>query len=1718
MLLRTMGWLPAILVLCSGAVGLAGDGNRLAHLDLNDPYYVSRDFPKLTTPQWVGEAGVEAVVVLAIDDMRESAKYEAYLRPILQRLKQIDGRAGLSIMTNRIAADDAQLKQWLDEGLSIDVHTYDHPCPLLKGGDLEKARGTYERCVDLLNAIPGNRPVAYRMPCCDSLNTVSPRFFQEIFNSTTAAGKFLTIDTSVFQVFTSDDPVVGPAGFDADGRERFRKYVPYDRSFVNTVENYPYPYVIGGLCWEFPCVAPSDWSAQHLQQPNNPRTIDDWEVAIDLTVKKQGVFNLVFHPHGWIGNDQVVDLIDRTVKKHGSKVKFLSFRECQNRMDRFLLAGQPLRAKDGGDNGVRLLDVNADGYLDVVIANDVMRQTRIWSPGEKTWTSVSSNDTTGFPQKLVTLDSEGERKEIGLQFGVLSRDNYASVLFRDEKTGGGWRFDGQRWLADGRLLDGLEIDGKPVLTRKGGRDNGVRLRDLDSDGICEAVVGNPEQRAVFGYDLAEHRWVLLPFDLPAGTSIVRASGADAGLRFVDVDEDGFDDVIFSDETRYSLDLFRGMQTGWSERIARGEQGDEKSIPMIVRGETDNGAWFHSRTMWVQNEDTAELPNLVDRRAYEDLLAKLFPGPKSIEMSLKSMVVRPGFEVELVAGEPLVKDPVAFAWGGDGKFWVAEMADYPMGMDGQGKPGGRVRYLEDTDGDGKYDKSTLFLEGLNFPSGVMPWGAGVLVTAAPDIFYAADTDGDGRADERTMLFQGFNEGNQQHRVNGLVYGLDNRVYCANGDSGGRVTSLKTGEHVSISGADLRIEPRTGGMERLAGRSQFGRNRDSWGNWFGNNNSNPMYHFVLDDHYTRRNPHVASPSGTVQISIDPGAAPCFPVSRTLPRFNDFAMANRFTSACGAMVYDDPLFGADFLGNSFVSEPVHNLVHREIVSPDGYTFTSRRAEDEQASEFLASRDHWFRPTMLRTGPAGALYVADMYRRVIEHPEWVPDDWEAKLDVRAGEDRGRIYRVIPRGAKLRTVPKLAELSTVDLVAALDDPHRWQRDTAQRLLVERQDESAVAGLKEISQHGEHAGGRLQALWALHGLGELAPQVVLQALADPHPAVRRQAVRLSEAYIAESPELGEALLQLTGDADQQVLLQLAYALGEWDDPRSGSALGRLLREHAQEPFLVAAVMSSIQEGNIVAVIDEIIADGAGEVRVVAVMEPLLKLAAAYGDAGALSTLLAGVAKRGAHGFADWQFRALVAALEGVERNKKLFSDGGQDGGEELAAAMNSLPAVFAAAREVAQDDAALEEGRRAAVELLGRDAAERDADLALLQELLTPRTPESIQVAAVAALARGADGDAPAVLLAGWSGYSPALRQQVIDVLLQNESRTSGFLDAVEAGDILAVEIDAARRQRLLQHRSEPIQARAKKLLADSIDANRQQVIDVYAKSLVAEGDAQLGEKVFVKLCANCHRLQGTGHGVGPDLAALTDKSTPVLLTAIFDPNRAVEAKYISYTAVTEAGLSFSGILTEQTGNSLTLLAAEGKKQVVLRNELDELISTSKSLMPEGLEKDLRPEDVRHLTAYLQQARPPGQRRRFPGNSPGLATPSFDGTISLQARKSEVYGEELVYEKTFHNLGYWSNSGDYALWRIEVPQAGAYEVEIEWSCPADTAGNEFEIQAGDNRLTGAVVATVDWKDYKKARVGRLRLPAGRQEIVVRSHGPIQGYLFDLRSVTLIPVK
>ncbi len=1683
---------------------VAAFANPFAYLDESDPYYVGLDFPKLTTPQWVGEPDVDAVVILSIDDMRDSAKYEEYLRPTLNRLKAIDGRAALSIMSCVVQPDDPQLQSWLDEGVHLGVHTVAHPCPILQKGNFDTAKETYDSCVELLNNVPGNDAVAFRTPCCDSQNTPSPRFFAEIFNATTSSGQYLDIDSSVFNITTPNDPALPRSlVFEADGRERFRKYLPFP-AFTNTIEDYPYPYIIGGRCWEIPCTVPSDWEAQNLNEPNNDVSVADMKAAIDATVIKRGIYTLVFHPHGWIRNDQVVDLIDHAVDTYGPRVKFLNFREVLERIETNVLGGHSLRNVQGGDNGVRLLDVNRDGFQDAVIGNASANVTRIWNPDAGKWTETS------FPTALVNEDEHGNTYDAGVRFGSI--DGQTVAVVRNEVSAGAWRFADGAWQEMPALLIGFE-----ARTAETGIDRGVRLRDLDRDGQCELLVLNDEQRALFRWNTDNSSWQTQSASPPDRARLVDAEGRDRGLRFVDIDEDHDDDIVVSSEEGYGIYLFDGVDNGWTTTALDATRGDgsehESPLPPITVNGQNHGAWFHSRHLWVQNEGTDHLPDLVDRRSYNDLLDDVTLQPKSPEASLTALHVRPGYRAELVAAEPLVIDPVAIAWGADGRLWVTEMRDYPMGMDGEGQPGSRVKILEDENGDGIYDTATVFLDELGFATGVMPWRDGALITAAPLIFFAKDTDSDGQADVRETLFSGYGEANQQHRVNGLRWGLDNWIYGANGDGGGDIRSEKTGDVESIRGRDFRIRPDEGLLDPQSGQTQFGRVRDDWGNWFGCANSLPMWHFALDDGYMRRNPHFAPPNPreyfVPQLQV-------YPESRTLQRFNDFDHVNRTTSTCGVTVYRDTLLGPALAANMFVCEPVHNLVHRAVVEPSGHTFSGRRAPGEEEAEFVASSDNWFRPVMARTGPDGALWIVDMYRQVIEHPEYIPTEIQEQIDTRAGDDRGRIYRIVPVDQPARAIPDLTALNTNELVALLEGPNGTVRDMVHQRLVEQQDKSAVRPLKAMLADHETATARLHALCILDGLDALDAKLIAGALSDSHPGVRRHALRLSEPYLAKSKPVADAVLALQNDPDAFVRMQLIYTLGNWDDPRAAQTLAAMAASEATDEYATAAIMSSVNAQNLDAMIDPMLQLARGEdtpTEAKTQIVPMMTATAATAeDTSALVTLALRITESTLDGYAPWQLSLLADYLSAL-RDQGLSQDAiAAEGGPTLA----DLQPLFAQARLLAGNDGADTALRVAAIRLVGGLPGRGDADYAMLGACINSTAPGEVVTAALDALSGRPDERVPETLLATWEGDSPEIHGRILDILLSRGEWLDALVAALEDGTVSLRQVDASRRQKLLNHTRADIRERALALFADVVNPDRQAIVEQYWPAIETRGEFLKGRGIFRERCASCHRLGEIGHAVGPDLSAISDRSPENILISVLDPNRSVETRYLDYTVETTDFLSYSGVLAAESGNSVTLLSPNGERNTILRTEIENLKASDQSPMPNGLEDGLDVKAVADLIAFVLDFRP--EAKEFPGNEPRTVEPEKDGSITLLASDAEIYGSTLVFESAHNNLGYWGSEDDRAMWTVNVPSEGEYVVAVDYACDSANGGNPFTIACGEHVASATAESTGTWDQYRNKSIGTIHLAAGTQQITVRPVGDPHDYLMDLRAITLTPVK
>ena len=1601
-------------------VTAAPDGNRLVHLDEpNNPWQFHRQSPKLITPQWIGEKGVHGVAVLAIDDMSgDGLHFRNYLSPIIDRLKLIDGRGPVSITCNRPDPTHPNMQWLLGQGVSLETHTLSHPCPLLHRLDFARAATDYHRCVDLLAAIPNNRSVGFRFPCMDGQNTPSPRAYAEIMNGVSEMGNFMSSSTSVGMVFTPTDRELPRSIFEGDsaGGKRFSKYLM--TGFVNYIEDYPYPFTVGNLIWEIPFVYPNDYTGQALHGAQNSVTIADFKAAVDATVAKKGAVSLCFHAGGWMRNSQMVEIVDHSARTHGRKVKFLTMREMDEHMVENMLAGHSLRNAKGGDNGVRILDIDGNGYMDVVIGNDRTRLSRIWNPEKESW------QESPFPT-LVTP---------ALRFGILDKSGRAAAIETDGRgENRAWRFDGKAWVADQSLVAGLA----GVTTHSKGADGGVRLRDVDGDGICELIVGTPTQSAV--YRLGKKGWEKLPFGLPEGSSIVTAAGGDAGLRFADIDDDGQQDVIFSNGERYGTWMFDSLKTGWSRSGLHGRrQGDGVGeqhtrvrtalAPIVRKDGTNNGAWIKRGHLYWQNEDTgAIMPHHIDQRSFGDLLGDQVNQPRTAKSALRAMQVRPGFQVELVAAEPLVMDPVDVAWGPDGRLWVAEMADYPMGLDHKGKPGGRIAALTDTDGDGHYDERTLFAGGLETANTVLPWRDGVLAVAPPRIWFLRDTTGDGRADHKEVLYEGFGRGNEQHRGNGLVWGLDGWVYVANGDSGGTIRATRSGKKLALGGFDLRIKPDTGELERASGVTQHGRNRDDWGNWVAGNNSNG-WQIALEDHEVRRNPKVNQPSVRHALT---GVIDLYPVSRVLSHYSGYnappaGSPGRLTSACGYTFYRDSLFDGLVEPSIYFSCPVHNCVHREVITWDGVLMDTARASDEARSEFLRSSDSWFRPTSIRTGPDGGMYVADMYRLVIEHPEWIDDKLEREMiadgRLRAGHDRGRIYRISPAGAKLPRQATLAGKNPAELAAMLDSSNGWQRDTAHMMLTwlkKDEQRKAIPALAKVLR-SKHPSARAQALSTLADLGALSSKAMHVGLADAHSGVRRNALRVGAPVLNSDPALGQRAATLLDDDDAHVQRQAAYALGAWKDPRAGQALGRFLVKNADRPYLRAAALTSAGEFP-----DEVLLAVLGMNRTPVTSALSTELMGMLGEDARkfVPPVLARIAVMPASGqrYEAWKLIAATRLLEAV----------GDD--PAVRVKVKGGP-MLAGARALVDDEKAGLTDRLAALQLIER-AADPGDDAHRFVDLLKLTTPIELQIAATRSLLRHDDTGAARGLLAGWSERGPAVRSATIDTLLARPRLTGVFLDAMADNGELAASLDVSRRQLLLRHENESIRKRAAELLGGATSADRAAVIAKYTPALAKAGDRNKGRILFGAHCAACHRLEGVGNVIGPNLAALSNRTPLAFLTAILDPNRAIEATWMQFVAKTRDGRTLAGAVVEETSAAITLAGIDGSRTKIPRSQLASLDSAGRSLMPEGLEAAIPIDQMADLLAYLKSSGRPLSQVVVKGNTIEHLGTDHDGFYSIMF--------DPVPGATAFELE-WANEGSFKHWTIREIEAYAnFETKLD---------------------------------------------------------------------------
>lgn len=938
------------------------------------------------------------------------------------------------------------------------------------------------------------------------------------------------------------------------------------------------------------------------------------------------------------------------------------------------------------------------------------------------------------------------------------------------------------------------------------------------------------------------------------------------------------------------------------------------------------------------------------------------GPLEPAAAIPHFQLPPGLQIELVAAEPAVTDPVEIRFDEAGRMWVVEMGDYPHGPPPGEAPQSRIRILEDRDGDGIYETSSIFADKLLFATGLQPWNGGVVVSLAGSITFLKDTDGDGRADKSEKWYEGFAQENSQLRANHPRWNLDGYIYVANGLRGGKVVDARRPERppVALSNLDFRFQPFSGDFESITGVGQFGLTFDDWGNRFICSNRNPLMHVVIEDRFLKRNPGVALPELRQDVAAAGEQSRVFPLSRAWTTSN--LHAGQFTAACGVHIYRGDRLPTPFYGAGFTCDPTGNLVHCEILEARGASYSSR-PEREQV-EFLATPDEWFRPVNCETGPDGALYIVDMYRAVIEHPDFVPDELKKRPDLMLGTDRGRIWRIVPAAAERPQQPApIATLDTAGLVARLEQANAWQRETAARLLVERQDRTARDGLVKLATGGGAPAARVAALWTLRNLGLLGQELLLRALSDQSAEVREQGVALSESLGDEMP-VRAAVQTRANDPAPRVRFRSALVLTPARDDADVQALARIAVSGSSDVWTRRAVTLAAGQRTLEVAL-RILRDAKDEelADLPSIQALFRELAQTPGPAS-LADHQEFIRLLGKRFGRDEQRRLLANVVDGwlgaLARSGKRL--------EEVSAdqkAAQQIQQLLSWATDVAQNAAQPDSLRAEVLDLLGANPSSQ----ALVESLARAEPVQAVRVKAISLAARRAELSSWSGLLDEFGRSSPAVRRAILDGTLARSERTAVLLDEVAAGRVKLSELDQVTTSRLVKHGDAKIRERANQLLADAIPADRQKVLAEYQSVLAMNGDANRGRAIFAKNCSNCHRIGDLGVNVAPDISDSRVKTAPQILTDILQPNRAIDNNYISYAVVTTNGESLVGIIATETATSLSLKMPEGKSVTLLRSQIEEVRSLGVSLMPEGLEKSIPPQEMADLISFVKNWR-----------------------------------------------------------------------------------------------------------------------------------------------------
>jgi putative membrane-bound dehydrogenase-like protein len=908
-----------------------------------------------------------------------------------------------------------------------------------------------------------------------------------------------------------------------------------------------------------------------------------------------------------------------------------------------------------------------------------------------------------------------------------------------------------------------------------------------------------------------------------------------------------------------------------------------------------------------------------------LSAKAKPEP-----ALASFRVKRGFVLQTAASEPQVASPSAMAFDEHGRLYVAEMRDYPDGISARPRLGS-IRLLEDPDDTGVFTTNYVFAQDLGLPAGIVCYDGGIFVAATPEILYLKDTDGDHRADLRRVVFSGFirpPQATPDQYINSLAWGPDNRIHGLSAGLDGNISGSALPQPLALAGADFSFDPRTLDLRRETGNGRSGLAFDNFGRKFVSDLSRPVRQPVLPRHYLDRNPFLDY--GTTVHDV---ALPAVAIYRATENTNTIS-AGWLRNANGLTIYRGNAFPTNYLGNVFVPDREAGVIHRELVRDYGLEFYAERAADEMTSEFLSSRDPQFHPTQIVNGPDGCFYIADF---------------------REGKDTGRIYRLAPEGYRRPARIHFAKLGEFELAGLLGHANGWHRDTAARLLMERKSPAAAGLVSGMVGRARSELTRFHALSVLAGLGPLAETNLLAGLRDRSPVIREQSLRLAETTITNGvmPDgIWNQVRTMASDSSLRVRFQLAFTAGQ---VRRADRIGVLATIVRRDPsgWVATAALSSVNQGasllfGSLASDTAFRSSAAGQV----LLSRLASQIGVGGQADQVNPVIDFIAARRLDEISSYAF--LRSMGDGLNRTRSSLA---------LVDEQNRLRPLFRRLQVVLLDDS-LDQGLRwEALQLAGVGALiyQDVGDLLLLQ--LGSGQPYEIQAAAVAALGRFNDPRVTTNLFSRWGTLSPAVRVQAVSALLSRGERVPLVMTALRDRIISPADFSPVRIHFLRTHRNTAVSQEAIRVFG--IYNPNPENVQRYSGALKLTPNPGRGRQIFLERCADCHRLNGAGRDVGPDLAGLKIMGKEALLQAIAEPNMNIRQGYAAVVIENLVGENAIGILEHESPQAVTLAQPGGGRVIWGRPNIQLVQPQPWSIMPEGLLNGLSQQQVADLLGAI---------------------------------------------------------------------------------------------------------------------------------------------------------